>query len=115
MGVVGPKVAPSLVSLSARSFPAIPTCEGQYAKDIEEEVVDRKSCSRMLILMEAVWLECVSRFKKDMSTDLLSMKKIGSLIRRMTTHCMASSSAAISASKEDPAGHHPAMSCQEEL
>ena len=115
MGVVGPKAAPSLVSLSARSFPAIPTCEGQYAKDIEEEVVDKKSWSRMLILMEAIWLECVSRFRKDVSTDLLSMKKIGLLMRRMTTHCTASSSAAISASKEDPAGHHPVTSCHEEL
>ena len=37
IGVAGPKAAPVLVSLSARSLPAMPTWEGQKAKEIVEE------------------------------------------------------------------------------
>ena len=40
-GFVGPKVAPSFVRRSARSFPLIPTWDGQKAKEMLLSVVER--------------------------------------------------------------------------
>ena len=58
IGGVGPMAAPCLVSLSARSFPSMPTCDGQYAKEMVDDVEEeRYSWRSMLIRMDESWLE----------------------------------------------------------
>ena len=57
------------------------------------------------------WLEWVSRSRNDVMTALLSTKKTGFCTCLRIAHWMASSKAAISASYDEPAGHHHDISC----